>query len=131
MQRLASKESIGSSKFFGLLARPMNFSSNHSVDSVLAKQIKSFYQDDAASRQTSNKKEVLHIEKQAMPIRYMSMTIGQAYTVFMNKLRELDPSGYTLKTIFYSLRPKWVKILTPHDLCACIDHEDFDFLIQV
>lgn len=116
---------------FGILAKPTNFSGNHPIDPLLAEEIRAFFQDDAISRQTSNKKEVIHVEKQPIPIRYMSMTVGQAYALFLEKIQENHHLNFISKTIFYSLRPKWVKILTPHDVCACIYHENFDFLIQV
>ena len=61
----------------------------------------------------------------------MSMTVGQGFTFFLEKLKDEDRSTFVSKTIFYSLRPKWVKILAPHDVCASIYHENFDFLIKV
>ena len=116
---------------FGILETSTNFSGNHPIDPLLVDEIRSFYQDDGISRQTSNKKEVIHINKQPVPIRYMSMTVGQAFTFFLEKLKDENRSTFVSKTIFYSLRPKWVKILAPHDVCACIYHANFDFLIKV
>jgi len=116
---------------FGLLATPTNFSGNPRIDPLLVDEIQAFYEDDAISRQTSSKKEVIHIKKQPIPIRYMSMTVGQAYMLFLKKLTDKNSLDFVSKTTFYSLKPRWVKILTPHDVCACIYHENFDFLIQV
>ena len=116
---------------FGMLAKPTNFSGNHPVDPLVIDEVELFYQDDTISRQSSNKKEVLHVKGQIIPIRYMSMTVGQAYILFLKKIQDIDPLNFISKTVFYSLRPKWVKILKPHDTCACIYHENFDFLIQV
>lgn len=59
------------------------------------------------------------------------MTVGQAYSVFMQKVEEKKFSEPVSKTVFYSLRPKWVKILTPHDVCVCLNHGNYDFLIKV
>lgn len=116
---------------FGLLAKLTNFSGNPPIDPILVEEIEAFFQDDSISRQTSNKKEVIHINKQPIPIRYMSMTVGQAYCIFLKSL-EARNSLYTVsKTVFYSLRPKWVKILTPHDVCVCIFHANYYFLIKV
>ena len=66
-----------------------------------------------------------------MPIQFMNFTVGQAYAIFLKKLKERNSLKSVSKTIFYSLKPKWVRILKPHDVCACIYHENFDFLIQV
>ena len=101
------------------------------MDPLLIDEVKSFYQDDAISRQTSSKKEIIHVNKEPIPIRYMSMSVGQAYAIFLKKIQEINSLNFISKTIFYSLRPKWIKILTPHDVCACIYHENFSFLIQV
>jgi hypothetical protein len=116
---------------FGVLAMPTNFSGNPHMNPLLLDEIKAFYQDDIISRQTSNKKEVIHVKKQPVPIRFMNMTVGQAYSLFLKKLTDANSSESVSKTVFYSLRPKWVKILKPQDVCVCIYHENFDFLIQV
>ena len=68
---------------FGLLAKLTNFSGNPPIDPILVEEIEAFFQDDSISRQTPNKKEVIHINKQPIPIRYMSMTVGQAYSIFL------------------------------------------------
>ncbi|CAF1539642.1 unnamed protein product [Rotaria magnacalcarata] len=59
---------------FGLLAKLTNFSGNPPIDPILVEEIEALFQDDSISRQTSNKKEVIHINKKPIPIRYMSMT---------------------------------------------------------
>ena len=74
---------------------------------------------------------MIHINKQPIPVRYMSMTVGEAYAMFTQKLIEKNSLESVTKSMFYSLRPKWVKIFTPHDVCACIIHENYDFLINV
>ena len=58
------------------------------------------------------------------------MTVGQAYSIFLKKLETSDSLCTVSKTVFYSLRPKWVKILTPHDVYACIFLANYDFLIK-
>jgi hypothetical protein len=52
------------------------------MDPILVDEVRAFYEDDTISRQTSSKKEVIHIKKQTVPIRYMSMTVGQAYSLY-------------------------------------------------
>ena len=68
---------------FDLLAKLTNFSGNPPIDPILVEEIEAFFQDDSISRQTSNKREVIHINKQPIPIRYMSMTVGQTYSIFL------------------------------------------------
>ena len=48
---------------FGLLATLTNFSGNSPIDPILVEEIKAFFQDDSISRQTFNKKKVIHIKK--------------------------------------------------------------------
>ncbi|CAF5011263.1 unnamed protein product, partial [Rotaria sp. Silwood1] len=71
---------------FGFLAKVTHFAGNFPIDPEIVKEIKNFYQDDGVTRQTSNKKEVIHVNKQSIPIRYMSLTVAQAYTLFIQKL---------------------------------------------
>ena len=33
------------------------------------------------------------------------------------------------KSKFCSLRPKWIKTITPHDGCACVYHQNLTLLI--
>ena len=116
---------------YGRLSRVTNFNGNQPMDPRLIDEIKKFYVDDGISRQSSNKKDVMHVNKEPVSIRYMSMPVGQAYTLFMQKLTERNSSESVCKSAFYSLRPKWVKLTTPHDVCECIYHANFDFLIKV
>ncbi|CAM4906761.1 unnamed protein product [Rotaria socialis] len=115
---------------FGILATPTNFSGNPRINPLLVDEIQAFYQEDIISRQTSNKKDVIHVKKQPIPVRFMNFTVGQAYAVFLKKLKDRDSLESVSRGMFYSLKPKCVKILKPHDVCACIYHENFDFLIQ-
>ena len=62
------------------------------MDSLLLDEIGAFYPDGSIRHVRSNKKEVIHVRKQPVPIRSMNM--------------------------FYLLRQKWVKILRPQDACV-------------
>ena len=126
-----ARKAIETRASFGILSSITNFSGNSSIDPLLVEEIRSFYQMDDISRQTANKKEVIHINKQPVAIRYLSMTIGQAYQIFSQHLKSNTPWDFVSKSVFYSLRPKWVKTLTPHDVCGCIYHENFNLLIEV
>jgi len=116
---------------YGFLAKVTNFAGNLPLDPQLVDDIKNFYEEDGVSRQTANKKEVIHVNRQPIPIRYMSMTVGQAYSMFIEKLATTSLVPLPSKSVFYFLRPRWIKILSPQDVCACVYHENFDFLIKV
>ncbi|CAF2207041.1 unnamed protein product [Rotaria magnacalcarata] len=47
---------------FGILATPTNFSGNPRINPILVDEIQAFYQEDIISRQTSNKKDVIHVK---------------------------------------------------------------------
>jgi MarR-like DNA-binding transcriptional regulator SgrR of sgrS sRNA len=55
----------------------------------------------------------------------MLMTLYEAYQQFLQN----EPSMRVGKSKFCSLRPKWVKTITPHDGCACVYHENPTLLI--
>ncbi|CAF4587125.1 unnamed protein product, partial [Rotaria socialis] len=55
---------------FGILATPTNFSGNPRINPLLVDEIQAFYQEDIISRQTSNKKDVIHVKKQPIPVRF-------------------------------------------------------------
>lgn len=126
-----ARKAIETRALFGILSTITNFSGNPSIDPLIIDEIQSFYQSDDISRPTASKKEVIHINKKPVAIRYMSMTIGQAYQLFLQHLKLHTTSNYISKSTFYSLKPKWIKTLTPHDVCSCIYHENFNLLIEV
>ncbi|CAF4598298.1 unnamed protein product, partial [Rotaria magnacalcarata] len=90
---------------FGILATPTNFSGNPRINPLLADEIQAFYQEDVISRQTSNKKDVIHVKKQLIPVRFMNFTVGQAYAVFLKKLKDRDSLESVSRGMFYSLKP--------------------------
>ena len=116
---------------YGRLSRVTNFDGNQPMDPQLIDEIKNFYTDDGISRQSSNKKHVINVNKQVVSIRYMSMTVRLANNLFMQKLTERNSSESVCRSAFYSLRPKWVKLTTPHYVCGCIYHANFDFFMKV
>ena len=56
----------------------------------------------------------------------MEMSVLDAFRLFDERF----PNMAARKT-FYSLRPRDVKILSPHDTCICIIHENRNLLIKV
>ena len=115
----------------GILQRSIDSRGNIPLDNQIAQAIVQFYQDNGISRQSANKKDIVHVKKQPVPLRFMCMTVGEAYALFMISLEASNPNSTVSATTFYSLRPRWVKIKTPHDVCVCVYHENFRLLTQV
>ena len=126
-----SRKALELRSSFEVLAKVTHFVGNQPIDPQIVDNIIQFYQEDAISCQTSNKKDVIHINEQSIPIRYMSMTVREAYAMFTQKLIEKSSLESVSQSMFYSLCPKWVKIFTPHDVCSCIIRENYNFLIKV
>lgn len=126
-----ARKALENRSLFGVLSVSTNFSGNTAIDPVLLQDIQDFYQDDTISRQSSSKKDVMHVQKQLMPVRFMNMTVGQAYQLFSERLQNRQYPTSVSKTVFYSMRPKWVKLLKKQDVCACIYHENYEFLLRV
>ena len=116
---------------YGTLVKVTNFSGNPTIDPILVAEIRALFQVDSISCQTFNKKEVIHINKQPILMRYMSMTIGQTYTIFLKNLENKYSLFTVSKIFFHSLRLKWMKKLKPHVVCASVFHENYSFLITV
>jgi len=85
-----------------------------------------FYREDGVSRVSSNSKDTIQINHDTVPIRYMEMSVLDAFHLFDERF-----PGLVGHTTFYSSRPRDVKILSPHDTCICIIHENFNLLITV
>jgi hypothetical protein len=61
-----------------------------------------------------NKRDVLQKNKDPKPIRYMLMTLMEICQLFIQK----NPSMKVGKSKFCSLKPRWIKTTTPHDVCV-------------
>lgn len=85
-----------------------------------------FYQEDGISRVSSNSKDTMKINGQSVAIRFMEMTVLDAYQIFKKRF-----PGSVSRSTFYALRPREVKIKTPHDTCMCIIHENVQLLLTV
>jgi hypothetical protein len=113
----------------GMLARPIDFRGNVAVSRDAIDNILSFYQSDEITRQSSNKKEVIHVNKQPVPFRFMLMSVGEAYEQYTHEIELTNkPELQVGRSTFYSLRPPWVKVNTPQDVCTCVYHDNFEFL---
>ena len=129
--RYLAQKSISLRVSYGKLAVPVDWRGNTCLDPLLVQEIIDFYNDDAISRQSPNKRDVIHIQKNPIAIRHMLMTVGQAYQLFVQQLQAKQALSSVQKSSFYNLCPKWIKIKRPHDVCTCIYHENFELLIQV
>ena len=129
--RYLAQKAISLRHSYGKLAVPVDWRGNNPLDPLLVQEIIDFYSDDAISRQSPNKRDVIHIQKNPIAIRHMSMTVRQAYQLFVQQLQARQSSNSVQKSRFYALRPKWVKVKKPHDVCTCIYHENFELLLQV
>lgn len=85
-----------------------------------------FYSEDGISRVSSNSKDAIQINKQPVAVRFMEMTVLDAFRIFDDRF-----PGAVGRSIFYSLRPREVKIAAPHETCMCIIHENMDLLVKV
>jgi hypothetical protein len=91
------------------------------VDAVIK-----FYCEDGISRVSSNSKDTIQINKKPVAVRFLEMTILDAFRIFEERF-----PGTIKRSTFYSLRPRQVKIATPHETCMCIIHENMDLLLKV
>ena len=79
--------------------------SDDTIDEVVR-----FYSEDGISRVSSNSKDAIQINKQPVPVRFMEMTVLDAFRIFDDR-----SPGAVGRSTFYSLRPREVKIAAPHE----------------
>jgi hypothetical protein len=99
---------------------------NKSITTEAINAVIEFCQGDGISRISSNSKDAIYIEKKPVTMRFMETTSLDAFHEF-NKCN----SGVVGCSTFYSLRPRNVKIISPHETCMCIYHENVQLLLQV
>ena len=91
------------------------------VNTVIA-----FYQEDGISSMSANSKDILRINQKAESVRFMEMTVLDAFRKFVRR----NP-GLVGSSVFYSPQPRNVKITSPHETCMCIYHENMHLLLKV
>ncbi|CAF4403927.1 unnamed protein product, partial [Didymodactylos carnosus] len=110
----------------GILAMPDCYRGNEPLQQTVIDKVIEFYLDDNISRQSPNKKDVIRVNKKPVALKFLQMSISEAFEKFKN-----DFSEYKIgHSKFYELRPKWVKKTYPHDICMCLYHENFNLLLQ-
>ncbi|CAF1258148.1 unnamed protein product [Didymodactylos carnosus] len=61
-----------------------------------------------------------------MPVRFLTCTVGEAY----EKFRQDYPGFEIRRSKFNSLRPKYAKKTSTHEVCVCIYHENISLLME-
>ena len=109
-----------------MLAYPQCSRGNIPLSDATIDRVFKFYGEDGISRVSSNSKDTMKINGQAVAVRFMEMTVLDAYRIFNERF-----PGAVAQSTFYALRSREVKIATPHDTCICIIHENIDLLLKV
>jgi len=111
----------------GVLVYPEYSRGNKFLDDETIQLVVQFYLQDGISRVSPNKKDVLKIKNESVVVRYLEMSIQEALQQFYKD----NPTIKIGKSSFYSLRPRQVKISSPHQTCMCQYHENMDLVLQV
>ncbi|CAF4489569.1 unnamed protein product [Rotaria socialis] len=109
-----------------MLAYPQSLRGNISLSSTTIDSVVKFYYEDGISRASSNSKDTIKINGKPAIVRFLEMTILDAYRIFNERF-----PGVVSRSTFTVLRPREVKIATPHETCMCIIHENMDLLIKI
>ncbi|CAF3467978.1 unnamed protein product [Rotaria sp. Silwood2] len=109
-----------------VLAFPEYSRGNKPLDDDTVQLVVQFYLQDGISRVSSNTKDVLKIKNELVPVRFMEMSIQEALRKFYNEY----PNVKVGKSMFYSLKPRQVKISSPHETCICQTHENMSLLLH-
>lgn len=95
---------------------------------------RNFYSRSDISYEAPGKSDVMFIknankQKELRQKRYMVMTVGEAYDIYKD---ETDKKNVINRTKFYELRPQNIFVVneTPHNVCVCQSHSNFDYLCK-
>lgn len=111
----------------GILAFPEYSRGNKFLDQDTVELIIEFYLQDGISRMSSNTKDVIKIKNELVTRRFTEMTVSEALRKFYDDYPRIKIG----KSSFYSLRPRQVKLHSPHDTCMCHIHENMSLVLQV
>ncbi|CAF4999376.1 unnamed protein product [Rotaria sp. Silwood1] len=110
----------------GFLAFPEYSNGNKALPDSTIKLVTEFYSQDGISRASPRKKDIIHINKAPIPVRFMEITGREAFQQFIID----NPSIVIGKSSFYALKPRQVKYNVPLDTCLCIYHENMHLLLK-
>ena len=110
----------------GVLAYPQCFRGNPHLSDATIDAVVQFYCEDGISRVSSNSKDTIQVNKKRVPVRFMEMTVLDAFRIFNERFPDV-----IARSTFYLLRPRTVKKASPHETCMCIIHENMNLLLTV
>ncbi|CAF1503421.1 unnamed protein product, partial [Rotaria sordida] len=96
-----ARQSLALRENEGILAFPQYFKGNQPISDDTITTIVDFYHQDGISRMSSNSKNTIKINQNTVPIRYMEMTVLDAFRIFDERF-----PGLAGRTTFYSSRPR-------------------------
>ncbi|CAF2747777.1 unnamed protein product [Rotaria sp. Silwood2] len=93
----------------GLLAFSAYFNGNKPLSDDIIKLVTEYYLQDGISRASSRQKDIIHINKVPVPVRFMEISGREAF----RQLIDQNPTATVGKSSFYALRPRqgWNKFL--------------------
>jgi hypothetical protein len=109
-----------------VLAYPQYAAGNKPLSRNTINTVIDFYREDGISRISPNSKDIIQINKNPISLRFMEMTVIEAFHIFQERL----PNAVS-QSSFYSLKPREVKITSPHDTCICLYHENMNLALKV
>ncbi|CAF2090667.1 unnamed protein product [Rotaria magnacalcarata] len=98
-----------------ILCSPIDLRGNIAFDPIIEKAIYDFYHTDEISRASPNKKDVLQNNENPNPIRHMLMTLMTLMETYQQFIQN-SSSMHVGKSKSCSLKPKWIKTITLHDI---------------
>lgn len=117
-----------------LLQKPDAIRSSNTVTDEVKQKDQAFYEKDDISRASPNRKDTMSIKnlpsgnRTHVAKRHMMMTVAEAYSLFV-----IDNPDIKLgKSKFFEFRPLHVRPMSemPHNVCVCIHHANYNFLLQ-
>ncbi|CAH0560627.1 unnamed protein product [Brassicogethes aeneus] len=117
-----------------LLQKPDDRRSNNAITDEVKKKVQAFYETDDISRASPNRKDTMSIkdsqsgERTHVAKRHMTMAVAEAYSLFVTD----NPDVNLGKSKFFEYRPLHVRPMSdmPHNVCVCIHHANYNFLLQ-
>ena len=78
------------------------------------------------SRMSVNSKDIIRINQKSESVRFTKMTVLDAFREFGKR----NP-GLVRRCVFYSLRPRNDKIVSPHETWMCVYHGNMHLLLKL
>lgn len=113
---------------FAKYGQPAIFEKPVIENSQVINEVQNFFVSSDISVQSAGKKDTLIVDGEIIPKRFMLLTVAEAYEIYKNECTSEPVS----KSFFYSCRPRHVQLSSkmPHNMCVCIYHANFAFLLD-